>query len=65
MSFATRMWARKLVNTATTARTSFLRPHATALKAHQPFRTMATAVQQGYAADIPITTITEDRDFGG
>jgi NADH dehydrogenase (ubiquinone) Fe-S protein 2 len=67
MSFATRMWARRLVNataTANSART-FLRPRAaTPLKAYQPFRTMATAAQKEYVDDIPITTITEDKDFG-
>jgi hypothetical protein len=33
------------------------------LKAYQPFRTMATAAQQE-VGDVPITTITEDTDFG-
>lgn len=65
MSFATRMWARRLVNAApaTTARTAYLRPRATPLKAFKPFRTMATAVQQE-VGDAPVTTITEDRAFG-
>lgn len=68
MSFATRMWARRLVNTAstTTARSSFLRPRAMPLKAYQPLRTMATAAKNEFVNDIPVTTITEDaRDFGG
>lgn len=68
MSFATRMWARRLVNTAstTTARSTFLRPRAMPLKAYQPFRTMATAANHEFVGDVPITTITEDaRDFGG
>ncbi|CAO3649168.1 unnamed protein product [Mucor hiemalis] len=67
MSFATRMWARRLVNTAstTTARSTFLRPRAMPLKAYQPFRTMATAADHEFVGDVPITTITEDaRDFG-
>lgn len=67
MSFATRMWTRRLVNataTANSART-FLRPRATTpLKAYQPFRTMATAAQQQQVGDIPITTINEDTEFG-
>lgn len=62
MSFATRMWARRLVNAATpTARTSMLRPRAMPLKTYQPIRTMATAAQH----DVPITTISEDSAFGG
>ncbi|GAA5802864.1 NADH-ubiquinone oxidoreductase [Helicostylum pulchrum] len=61
MSFATRMWARRLVNAATpTARTSMLRPRAMPLKTYQPIRTMATAAQH----DVPITTISEDSAFG-
>jgi len=67
MSFATRVWARRLVNAASTtpaARTSLLRPRAMPLKAYKPFRTMATAANQ--SNDFPVTTITEDaRDFGG
>lgn len=72
MSFATRVWARRLVNAASKttpiARTSLLRPRAMPLKAYKPFRTMATAATQSneYIADVPVTTITEDaRDFGG
>lgn len=65
MSFATRMWARRLVNAASaTTRTSMLRPRAMPLKAYKPFRTMATAANQGFVGDIPITTITEDTEFG-
>jgi hypothetical protein len=67
MSFATRMWARRLVNataTANSART-FLRPRAaTPLKAYQPFRTMATAAQKEFVNDYPATSITEDAEFG-
>lgn len=66
MSFATRMWARRLVNAATaTTRTSMLRPRAMPLKKYQPFRTMATAANHGFVGDVPITTITEDTEFGG
>ncbi|CAO3613767.1 unnamed protein product [Mucor fragilis] len=70
MSFATRVWARRLVNAASTtpaARTSLLRPRAMPLKAYQPFRTMATAAKHSdeFIGDVPVTTITEDaRDFG-
>lgn len=70
MSFATRVWARRLVNAASTtpvACTSLLRPRAMPLKAYKPFRTMATAAAKSneLADDIAITTITEDtRDFG-
>lgn len=71
MSFATRVWARRLVNAASTtpaARTSLLRPRAMPLKAYKPFRTMATAANHSheFVGDVPVTTITEDaRDFGG
>ncbi|GAN07827.1 NADH dehydrogenase I, D subunit [Mucor ambiguus] len=70
MSFATRVWARRLVNAASTtpaARTSLLRPRAMPLKAYKPFRTMATAANHSheFVGDVPVTTITEDaRDFG-
>lgn len=60
------MWARRLVNAATaTTRTSMLSPRAMPLKAHQPFRTMATAAKQNFVNDYPVTTITEDTEFGG
>jgi hypothetical protein len=66
MSFATRMWARRLVNAAAaTTRTSMLRPRAMPLKKYQPIRTMATAAQQEYIGDVPVTTINEDSAFGG
>lgn len=71
MSFATRVWARRLVNAASTtpvARTSLLRPRAMPLKAYKPFRTMATAAAHSneFVIDVPTTTITEDnKDFGG
>lgn len=67
MSFGTRMWARRLVNAAstTTARTSFLSPRAMPIKAYQPWRTMATAANHKVVSDVPITTITEDhKDYG-
>jgi hypothetical protein len=56
------MWARRLVNTP--VRHALLRPRVMPLKAFQPLRTMATAVQQDTAEFIR-TTITEDKDFGG
>lgn len=66
MSFATRMWARRLVNAATaTTRTSMLRPRAMPLKTYQPIRTMATAAQHEFVGDVPVTTIVEDSAFGG
>lgn len=67
MSFATRMWARRLVNTASTtvnSRASLLRSRAMPLKAFKPIRTMATAAQQQDTAEYIKTTITEDKDFG-
>jgi hypothetical protein len=68
MSFATRMWARRLVNAAsinTTARTSFLRPRSMPVKTYQPWRTMATAANQQVVNDIPVTTISEDqKEYG-
>lgn len=64
MSFTSRMFARRLFNSAATtnARSSLLRPRAMPLKAFKPLRTMATAAQQ--EAEYIRTTITEDKDFG-
>ncbi|KAG0748427.1 hypothetical protein G6F57_002371 [Rhizopus arrhizus] len=63
MSFATRMWARKLVNAAPNR--AFLRP-TMQLKTYKPLRTMATTAKTNAEEtfDFQRTTITEDKSFG-
>lgn len=63
MSFATKMWARRL---ATAARPAFTANRMTpALRPMRQWRGMAAVAGQQTIDNIPTTTITEDNDFGG
>ncbi|CDS07759.1 Putative NADH-ubiquinone oxidoreductase 49 kDasubunit, mitochondrial [Lichtheimia ramosa] len=62
MSFATKMWARRL---ATAARPAFTANRMTpALRPMRQWRGMAAVAGQQTIDNIPTTTITEDNDFG-
>ncbi|ORZ03359.1 NADH-ubiquinone oxidoreductase [Syncephalastrum racemosum] len=63
MSFAARMWARRVASA--TARPGLLKPRAMPTPYRfQSWRNMSVAAGHQQIADIPVTTITEDEDFG-
>lgn len=63
MSFATKMWARRLATAARPAFTANRMPPA--LRPMRQWRGMAAVAGQQTIDNIPTTTITEDNDFGG
>ena len=61
MSFASRMWARRL---ATATRPTFTKPTTPAFRPMRQWRGMASAASQT-VDNIPVTTITEDSEANG